>query len=158
MVLFREEFLFYGENIIYCPYDLILSMSFVVYLLVLLGIDVHSLLGHPLTKLKFTLVFVPLWDRGRSEVAHNLHLCLWKEQWLLCQGELEPGGQNMQVQVLPTMLQQISLKGNIWLKRITKLTRTTILLDQPPPVVFSRTLSRNVSTLNLAWVELATPT
>ena len=28
----------------------------------------------------------------------------------------------------------------------------------PPPVVFSRTLSKNVSTLNWAWVELATPT
>ena len=35
-------------------------MSFVVYLLVLLGVDVHSLIGHPLTKLKLALVFVPL--------------------------------------------------------------------------------------------------
>ena len=100
-------------------------MSFVVHLLVLLGIDVHSLLGHPLTKLKFTLVLVPLWDRGRSEVAHNLPLCLSKEQWLLCQGELEPRGQNIEVQVPPTMLQQISLKGNIWVKRIPKL-------EEPP--------------------------
>ena len=30
------------------------------YLFVLLGIDVHSLVGHPLTKLKLALVFVPL--------------------------------------------------------------------------------------------------
>ena len=35
-------------------------MNFVVYLLVLLGIDVHSLIGHPLTKLKLPLVFAPL--------------------------------------------------------------------------------------------------
>ena len=108
-------------------------------LLVLLGMDVHSLVGHSLTKLKFTLVFVPLWDRERSEVAHNLFLCLSKEQLLLFQGELELG---------------IHLS-----KENTKLRRTPILLDQPPPVVLLRNvLSRNVSTLNLVWVELATPT
>ena len=39
-----------------CHFDLIDGKN----LFVLLGIDVHSLVGHPLTKLKLALVFVPL--------------------------------------------------------------------------------------------------
>ena len=51
-------------------------MSFVVHLLVLLGVDVHSLVGHPLTKLKLTLIFFPLLGRESSELEYSLSLRL----------------------------------------------------------------------------------
>ena len=50
------KLLYTTREITYCHFDLIDDKN----LFVLLGIDVHSLVGHPLTKLKLTLIFFPL--------------------------------------------------------------------------------------------------
>ena len=50
------KLLYTTREITYCHFDVIDDKN----LFVLLGIYVHSLVGHPLTKLKLTLILFPL--------------------------------------------------------------------------------------------------